>query len=34
MNSNYVVMVVVLIAWVSIFMYILKLDRKVDKMKK
>lgn len=32
MNSNYVAMIVVLVVWLGIFIYIFKLDKKVNKL--
>ena len=34
MDSNYVVMIVVLIIWCGIFLYLLSLDRKMRKLEK
>jgi CcmD family protein len=33
MDSNYVAMIVVLVVWLGIFIYIFKLDKKVNKLK-
>jgi CcmD family protein len=33
-DSNYIVMIVVLIIWTGIFFYLVSLDSKVKKMKK
>ncbi|HXF49440.1 MAG TPA: CcmD family protein [Verrucomicrobiae bacterium] len=32
MNHNYVVMVVVLLVWAALFFYLLRLEKKVDKL--
>lgn len=34
MDSNYVVMIVVLIIWCGIFLYLLSLDNKIRKLEK
>ncbi|HEU4436027.1 MAG TPA: CcmD family protein [candidate division Zixibacteria bacterium] len=32
MNHNYVVMVVVLLVWAALFFYLLRLEKKIDKL--
>lgn len=32
MNHNYVVMVVVLLVWAGLFFYLLRLEKKIDKL--
>jgi len=34
MNHNYVVMAVVLLIWAALFFYLLRLEKKVDKLLK
>ena len=34
MTSNYVVMIVTLVIWVGVFLYLLRLDRKVARLGK
>ncbi|MCI0404755.1 MAG: CcmD family protein [candidate division Zixibacteria bacterium] len=34
MNHNYVVMTVVLLVWAALFFYLLRLEKKVDRMLK
>jgi CcmD family protein len=34
MTSNYVVMIVTLVIWVGVFLYLLRLDRKVGRLGK
>jgi len=34
MSSNYVTMMVTLIIWIGVFFYLLRLDRKVEELRK
>ncbi|PJA28067.1 MAG: hypothetical protein CO189_05380 [candidate division Zixibacteria bacterium CG_4_9_14_3_um_filter_46_8] len=34
MNANYVAMIVILIIWLGIFLYIFRLDKKVENLTK
>ena len=34
MASNYVTMIVTLIIWIGVFFYLLRLDRKVEELRK
>ncbi|MDI6766539.1 MAG: CcmD family protein [Bacteroidota bacterium] len=33
-NSIYIVLLIVLMGWIGIFLYLLRLDKKIDKLKK
>ncbi len=33
-NSIYIVLLIVLMGWVGIFLYLLRLDKKIDKLEK
>jgi CcmD family protein len=34
MSTNYIVMLVILVIWVGIFFYLLRLDKKIKKLEK
>ncbi len=34
MSSNYVSMIVTIIIWIGVFVYLLRLDRKVERLRK
>jgi len=34
MPTNYIVMLVVLVIWIGIFLYLLRLDKKIKKLEK